>query len=143
MFPKSNIQVLNNHVQYLIEKGARYDVQNQNYQCQSLFIYACEHNNRTFVKYILSKENISLSIEELCINNPLHHACEKGHLPVVQYLIEKGANIDAKDKWCQKTPLHITCEKGHLPVVQYLIENGANIKAKDKYQETPLHVACE
>ena len=127
-------------VKCLISKGARYDVQNQNDQGQSLFIYAYEHNNQTFIEYILSKENISPSIDELCTKKPLHHACEKGHLPIVQYFIEKGANIETKDK-LERTPHHIACLSGHHPIVQYLIAKCVNIKAKDKDQYTPTHYA--
>ena len=43
-------------MKWKIQKGFRYDIKNQNYHGQSLFINAYEHNDRYFVRLYLSKE---------------------------------------------------------------------------------------
>ena len=137
-----HIAIKYNHdkiAQYLFLKGARYDIPND--IGKSAFLYACENKNMQFVKSILLRENVSISIEELCRDDPLHFACEQGNIPIVHYIIEKG-NMGAKDQY-HRTPLHFAAEGGCLQIVQYLIEKGANIEAKDSNLRTPLHDACK
>ena len=117
---------------YLFLKGARYDIKND--LGESVFGYACEKENKTFIESILSLEEVKFSIDELCTSCSLHKACYNDNLQVVEYLIAKGANIEAKVN-AQQTTLHIACLCGNLPIVQYLNEKGANIEGKDQDQK--------
>ena len=121
-------------VQYLIEKGANIEVQNEFHY--SPLHFACLKGSLSIVQYLIEKgANIEAKGEDQ--RTPLHSACCSGHLPVIQYLIEKGANIEAKD-YMQWTPLHTASISEKTDVVRYLVSKGANINTTDRDGKTPL-----
>ena len=125
-------------VQYLIEKGANIEAEDDNRKTPLHF--ACWKGHLPIVQYLIEKGANIEAITHIQ-QTPLHESCYYGHLPIVQYLIEKGANIEAKDKH-QETPLHIASKNSKTDVVKYLVSRGANKTSIDDAAKLPVDVAC-
>ena len=118
--------------QYLLFKGTRYDIKNNSHK--TAFIDACQFKTKKFIQSVLSKENVSFPVDDICRDYPLHY------LPLVEYLLAKGFDVDEKDDR-ERTPLFYACANDQLPIVYFLIYTGADMEAQDIDLQTPLHIA--
>ena len=57
--------------QYLLFKGARYDIKNDSHK--TAFIDACQFKTKKFIQSVLSKENVSFPVDDICRDYPLHY----------------------------------------------------------------------
>jgi len=93
---------------------------------------ASKHGRLDVMKFLVSREECDLNIQDKNGNTPLHHACHLKELNVVQVLLENkfSTNIlNMKRETAQKIPLnrngdcllHIACQWGDAAIVKYLI----------------------
>ena len=106
---------------------------------------ACREGHVDIVRYLVSEQGCSTTLQNMDGNTLLHKACREGRLPMVKALTsgqdcKAACNLQNKNG---DTPLHVVCRKDHVDIVRYLVsEKGCSTACQNKVGDTPLHVAC-
>lgn len=134
------------HIQYLLEKGAKTDVQNKAGQTPLHVLLGGRYNNidglLTSTKLLLDNGN-DLNTPDANGSTPFATAFRKTDMSVdlIRGLMKLGGNFP---DFSQKTDdlLHNACESGQLDLVKFLVEELMHpIDGKDKQGQSPLHIA--
>ena len=106
------------------------------------------------IKFLISKEDCDLTLQNDGGKLPLHFACEKYSEKIVR-LVET-CDVNTKTL-AGDTPLHIVCRRNHylyygqndkeaevLKIVKYLVkERHCDLTIWNNEKELPLHIACQ
>ena len=98
-------------IQYLIEKGAEYNI----YTLEG----ACQSGNIGYVKMILEK--LRGYLLTFHYQNAFNLSCKHGHIEIAKLMMKYSA-----PNW--KKALYYACMKGKFETIKFLIENGADPK---------------
>ncbi|WP_265030421.1 ankyrin repeat domain-containing protein [Wolbachia endosymbiont (group B) of Athalia cordata] len=144
-----NVNLQDNIVEILIEKGANINIQDNEGKTP---LHLAVSNSS------LGAEGIAIVVETLIGRDakvdiqdnegktPLHLAVSNSDLPNIfaaLSLIIRGANVNIQDHE-GRTPLHLAVSNSEFPnleVIRSLIKKGANVNTKDNEGRTPLDYA--
>lgn len=107
---------------YLVEHGAKFDV--QNYDRETPLHIAVQNEKEKFVKYLVEDLKASINACDSYKNTPLHIAVFCGNKTIVEYLVEHGADINTENE-DGDTPLSIAQQEDYNDIANYLFEKGA------------------
>lgn len=130
-------------VQFLINKGARIDVDDEDIP---ILIVTILYSLNDMLKLLL-KENskvigIGLVNRRDKLNRiPLHYAIIKKNIMAIDLLLESGANVDIFDK-DKYNSLFFAIKSRSLDICNRIIKYVSNVNAKSLTGENVMHVAC-
>ncbi len=105
-------------------------------------IEAIEKNDLRRVRQIiqLNPTALSLPLDNLSPDQPLHYACLQCRPEIVQFLLQQHAEVNVRG-YQGRTPLYHAVDEGDaqsLEIVKMLIEAGADPNIKEDLGMTPL-----
>lgn len=89
---------------------------------------------------LLDKDSLSVNMQGVMGNFPLHVVCTWGEKDAVDALIEMGADINCVGE-NGETPLFRAVYENNSDLVHFLILRGANINLKNLDNVSPLDIA--
>jgi len=104
------------------------------------FFKACEEGDLNFVKDIVNKGTLQVSITDRSGRTGILYAGRGGQLPVVQLLVRAGCPLAACDKDARNA-LAYAARRGHVEVASWLLSQGVSVNSCDVHGLSPLHQA--
>ena len=108
-----------------------------------LALSSCHEN---VVKFLISKGQCDLTLQNDDGKLPFHIACEKHSMAIVRLVEVCDINVKTKSG---DTPLHIVCKRygyryDDLKILEYLVkERRCDLTIQNNDKELPLHIACQ
>ena len=94
------------------------------------------------VKFLISKGQCDLTLQNDDGKLPFHIACEKHSITIIQ-LVDVCDDADLQTV-SGDSPLHLACRRGNKDIVDYLVKvRHCNLRVHNNDNELPLHIACE
>ncbi len=109
-------------VKYLLNHGAKAQVNYLNLNTYSALYAAAEHDEAKVVRILIEEGNANVELRnEDQLWTTLHRAAHEGYLDIVKYLVEEaGANVSARTGDGRDTAQTLAEKNGHKNVAQYL-----------------------
>lgn len=104
------------------------------------FFKACEEGDLNFVKDIVNKGTLHVSITDRSNRTGILYAGRGGQLPIVQLLVRAGCPLGACDKDARNA-LAYAARRGHVEVASWLLSQGVSVNSCDVHGLSPLHQA--
>ena len=105
-----------------------------------------DNDDYDIVKFLSSKQECDVEVEDEDGNRILHLACEHDSVDLVKHLVEvAGCDINAKGQY-EKDCLHFAClnQCSGTKIVQFLFsKQDWCVEAADKNGNRPTHLACQ
>ena len=142
-------------VNYLLESDANIDARTQVKRRTALLV-ACMKGDLEIAQSLVA-HGASIYVRDYEGFCAMHLACQNGHVELVRWLVEldneRSADAEMRSQHeslltirntKKRTPIFLACEQGHANIVHFMLETNATLaNGTDKYQNTPLHLACE
>ena len=128
-------------IKNLIKKG--YDINNQNFYCNTPLIYALYPKKYEIIELFLKNgadPNLCSydKFTNLPDTFPLSLASDHYNFRIIKLLVEYGADVNIQNIGCGDTPLQHVVIRGLIKPIKYLISKGARINAVGKEGRTAL-----
>ncbi|OQO04764.1 hypothetical protein B0A48_09688 [Cryoendolithus antarcticus] len=137
-------QGLHSRVQYLLERGARPDVNIEFYGGMNTLAVAALRSDTEMIDLLVRHGAVVKSSGAIVV------AAREGKLSMVSSLLEAGADVDElgvrytdeRSVTSMGTPLHKSVKRGHLGIVAALLDAGADINVRDGQGKDVIDIAC-
>ena len=134
-----------NIVEYLVNELQLNINSLDNNHCTPLHI-ACIKDKNDIVKFLTSKQDCKVEVENKYGDRPLHLACEHGSVDLVKHLVEvAGCDINAKGQY-ERSCLHFAVFNfSHKwEIIKFLTSRpNCDVETEAKDGNRILHLACE
>ncbi len=116
-------------VQYLLENGAKIDVQDDDYGTP---LYVAAENGCVNVVKQLLERGADVNLVGGLHHRPLNSAAFHGHAEIAQLLLLKNVEVDPEEDYRYGSALGAAARKGHDGIARLLLEKGWNANRKVK-----------
>ncbi|XP_046561353.1 histone-lysine N-methyltransferase EHMT2-like [Haliotis rubra] len=125
----------------LVSEGA--DVSLTDNQGRDCLMYACEGDNVSIVRHLLSLDKININRRDHDNMTPVMIAAKAGHSDVYHLLVSEGADVSLTDNMGRDCLMY-ACERGNMSIVRHLLSlKTININRRDPNNMTPAMIAAE